>query len=356
MRDHLADRNDIFFASARERIHGITPCPIDPETGKINPQTTRFFLKDGRLMDVTHIKPVYYETRDCKWRPLSEVTAHHGNHKIVLDPKALEVMHPRYFKWLQKRQIILGGELTFGYRDGAYWGVQPYHMAYMDTLTAYPDPDPETTTVDGVLINMDVGSFLSVIAQSSSNSANSSFTTHFIENDGDGGSQGSSRYVNLYDTSSIGDTDTITAATVDWYAESITNDGSTSGAQSYIAFLAHSPASNTNLITSDYSRTTKFGSTDLGDSPEFLNGWTASQYNTITLSSAGRETIDKTGVSKWGAMLGWDFEQTTTNLGNGTGPTIRSADYTGTSSDPKLTVTFTVASVSSGYSPLIIMG
>jgi hypothetical protein len=125
------------------------PCPLD-EAGRINPQVTRFALRDGRFSDVVHIKPVYYQHASGAWRPLSEVCEHHGNREIWLRPDRVSWVHPAFLVWLMRRQRLLGRELRIG--GPGYAGVQPRHLEFAATLTAYPDKNPETATVDGWLI------------------------------------------------------------------------------------------------------------------------------------------------------------------------------------------------------------
>src|SRR5512133_1791052 len=81
-------------------------CPVQ-KNGKINPHVSRFLLSDGRICDVFHVKPIYYETTDNKWRPLSEITTTHGNSDIKLN-KQWRNASARYINWLGKRQKLLG--------------------------------------------------------------------------------------------------------------------------------------------------------------------------------------------------------------------------------------------------------
>ena len=329
------DRNDIFFASARtpSPITAAQPAPRGRD-GKINPHVTRCFLRDGRISDVFHVKPVYYETRDGLWRPLSEIIAHHGNRSIVLKPEAMRKSSLRFLQWLMKRQTFVNGLLEFGYPDTFYWGVQPRDLYAALSLVAYPDPDPEVTTVDGQ-IGHGSASWAAVRSAASGSQAKSNNSAIDVQ-----ASKETAYFITrgffLFDTSAIGDSDTITAATLSLYATAVTNNDD--DGDDYLALVSSAPATNTNLITSDYN---DVGATEYGSVPD-IGSLTTGAYNVITLTEAGRETISKTGVSKFAVREGHDFDDAAPVANNTV--TVSSADHAGTSQDPKLTVTYTAAS------------
>lgn len=346
---HLADRNDLFRASAHtpSRIWGVTPCPLGLN-GKINPHRTRLFLRDGRVADRNHSKPIYYETEDGFWRPLSEVTTWHGNRFICLKPSYEEVMSPRYFRWLTKRQALLGSELHIN-----HWGVQPRQMAWMATDISFPNADGDTdpTTVDGAVSIDNKSSWAAAHDAASGNVAVSDVSTAIIQaQQGPGQLYDIDRFFCLFDTSGIGDTDTITAATLDLFVTAVSDEDD--DGDDYISLVDSTPATNTDLITSDYNQV---GTTEHGDKPD-LSSVTTSQDNTITLDASGREAISKTGVSKFGVREGHDVLDNPIANGTENSITIRTADWAGTDSDPTLTVTFTAATAATGFNPLIIMG
>ena len=330
-------RNDIFFASARSPspIIGAQPTPRG-RGGKINPHVTRLFLADGRVSDVFHVKPVYYETRDGFWRPLSEITAHHGNRSIVLKPEAMYKSSLRYLRWLMKRQSLIGGLLEFGYPDTFYWGVQPRDLYAALSLTAYPDADPETTTVDGYVQNSGT-SWSSVRDAAVGATANSSGITLRISS----AALQITRAFALFDTSTIGDSDTITAATLDLYVEADVINGDNDG-NDYLALVSSAPATNTALITADYN---DIGATLYANTPD-IGGLTADAYNTLTLTATGRNAINKIGVSKFAVRMGHDYIDHPAVAENTVAPS--SADNSGTSQDPKLTVTYTASNAGDG--------
>lgn len=111
-----ADENDIaYFTERHGEAVAVQPCPYsdydhDTNTGKINPHVTRFTLPDGRFVAVFHVKPIYYETLDGQWRPLSEVTHGFGNHWIDFRSDWYTKMSARYMEWLVKRAKLLNSE------------------------------------------------------------------------------------------------------------------------------------------------------------------------------------------------------------------------------------------------------
>jgi hypothetical protein len=311
------------------------PCPLGGN-GKINPHVTRFHHKDGKITDVFHIKPVYYETVDHLWRPLSEVTAHYGNKMIVLKQDWSQKMSLRYFKWLMNRQrLFKNHELMI---EG--YVLQPRHMVFATDATFYPDANPESTTFDG-WVRAYSNNFNTARTTSTGNDTNdydASTVNHQF-------SYGSGNYYIvrtffLFDTSSIPDGDTITSATFSWYFNSDTDGGNANDTN--LALVSSDPASNTAIATGDYDAT---GSTSFGT----MDAWTTNgQYNDITLNASGLANISKTGISKFAIVNANDLSATAPNGLNQ--KRCYMADNTGTDKDPKLVVTYTAgATANSGF-------
>lgn len=107
----LCDDNDIAYITERhgEPVAGL-PCP--KKNGKINPQATMFQLADGKLATVFHVKPIYYETHNGDWRPMSEIANGFGNKWIDLKPDWAEKCTMRYLTWLLKRMELVRGQLN----------------------------------------------------------------------------------------------------------------------------------------------------------------------------------------------------------------------------------------------------
>ena len=119
--------------------------------------------------------------------------------------------------------------------------------------------------------------------------------------------------------------------------------------------MSSTPASNDNLVNADKSQV---GTTDFGRSAQ-QDTLTAGAYNDITLNANGLTNISKTGISKFGGVFGFDFDNTTTGLTWASGVfqavSTAFADTAGTTNDPKLVITYTPASVS-GTMPLLGIG
>lgn len=213
------------------------------------------------------------------------------------------------------------------------------------TLTAYPDPDTETTTVDGRLRQTNgSGTIWATIRAAAGTSASDNGTS-----DNCTGYQcytASNRWremyrsIFLFDTSGIGAGATINSAVMSLYGFS-KSDGSSSTPD--IDVYTSTPASNTSLANGDYAQ---IGTTSQTGSPITYASWTNSGYNDFTFNGTGRGNISLTGVSKFGCrnasydvanvLPAWVSSQTSSFQ-------CYYADQTGTSNDPKLVVDYTAA-------------
>lgn len=311
------------------------PCPWGGNGG-INPHLTRFTLADGRVADVFHVKPVYYETPQGHWRPLSEISEHHGNRRIILRVDAWGKLSLRYLRWLMARQRLLGSALEFA---GL---VSPERLEFADTLTAYPDPNPETTTVDGYVVHSNASWATAQGAATGTTAIDSSSSLYA------GSSQLSSyqliRAFCLFDTSGLPDDATDVSGVLSLYAVTKTN-GDNDG-DDWINVVQSNPASNTGLATADYDQCG-----DAIDNPTEgatridLGSITTSAYNDWTLNSTGNGWISLTGVTKLGFREGHDCIDSAIATSADNELRTRSADQTGTSLDPKLVVTYTPGGV-----------
>jgi len=345
---HRVDPNDLAHA-LRLGLDPVAwaPCPRS-EDGAINPQVTRFALVDGRWADVTHVKLVYYETPEGSWRPLSEVCSHHGNRQIAIRPDRVSWVHPRYLLWLMKRQRLLGNELTF-WAPG-YAGVQPRHLLWADTLTAYPDPtNAGPTTTDGYV---------------ESNYSTWDLTHDATDGQGSFGfgsglnSQGTqlraqtgpvqafgyfhaSRSFVLFATSALTSGATITAATLSLWP-TIKDNGDNDG-DDWINVVQSSPSSNTAIVNGDFDQCGAINNPTEGATRIDVSGISTGAYTDWTLDATGQGWISKTGVTKLGFREGHDCIDSVPVGGTGvlSGIYTSSADNTGTSQDPKLVVTYT---------------
>jgi len=334
---HRIDDSDLAHA-ARLGLDVVAalPCPLD-EAGRINPQVTRLALTNGQWADVVHVKPVYYQHASGAWRPLSEVCEHHGNRRISIRPDRVSWVHPAFLVWLMRRQRLLGSELVFGGPE--YTGLQPCHLAFASTLTAYPDPDPETTTVDGEVIILDFSGWASAQAAADGSASDDSSTTMSAISRDIGFGAGINRAFALFNTASLTAGATISAAVLSLYATTTANDDN--DADDWINILQSSPAANTSLSTADFDQCGAVTSPTEGATRIDIGSITTSAYNDFTLNATGRGWVNKSGATKLGAREGHDCINSAIAASASNSVTVATAEAGGTSTDPKLVVTYT---------------
>ena len=208
---------------------------------------------------------------------------------------------------------------------------------YATTGTFYPDADPETSTVDGFsgrgsidetfsVIRVGAGTIFDDTSTSILARLYSSATTNqYLRAD---------RAFMLFDTSSI--TGTVTNVVLSIYKEGLVTALGTPD----LHFASSNPVSNTGLANGDYVNrgTTSFGSFT---GANFLDA----QYTNTTLNASGIANVTMGGISKFSALLSWDINNSFTGTWSASTYShflFSSAEYTGTSQDPKLVVTYTL--------------
>ncbi len=272
---------------------------------------------------------------------------------------------PQYYKdglgrWWQAEYATTTPE-EFAKRDKslkdkvlALLGVE---QVWATTSTFYPDGDTESTSVDGIVNNYSGGgcqNWSTVINEGTGAGANSVSATSVIRIRGVGTNLSTctkdvGRAVFLFDTSSVPDTSTINSGVLSVYGlEGTVNTIGLQNGSEYLSLVSSSPGSNTNITTSDYG---SFGTTKLSndfDLGSAFSNWSGSSYNEFNLNSSGLGNISKTGVSKFGIRFIDDVEATTPDASNKADSNgfvyMHFAEQTGTSNDPKLTVTYTLPS------------
>jgi hypothetical protein len=211
------------------------------------------------------------------------------------------------------------------------------------TATFYPNPDPESTSVDG-LVGQDYSagsgqSWATIVAGSGTVVDSMDSNRQFIIVWADSGSnkwRELRRGIFLFDTSSLPDNSSISSATLSIYGSAKSD---ATGTAPDVNIYSANPASNTDLVAADYAT---LGTTAFSTAISYA-GWSTSGYNAFVLNSSGLSAISKTGVSKFGARnANYDA--------SGTPPTWNSlaaaalscylADTSGTSQDPKLVVVY----------------
>ena len=212
----------------------------------------------------------------------------------------------------------------------------PALNAGFDTLTLYPDPgDPGTTTADSNPKRAGVDeTWASIVGGAGVGNDQTSSEAYIYAVGSTTADQFSQlwRYLCLFDTSGV--LGTVTAATLSFYGRNIL-DGL---GQTSLDVVACSPASNTSLSASDYGSVaaTVLGSIAYGS-------FAGATYNAVSLPTTA---IAVGGVTKLAARLGWDTSGTfggTWVSGGQTFFVIATADWTASTNDPKLEVTYTPA-------------
>ena len=213
---------------------------------------------------------------------------------------------------------------------------------YATTTTVYPDADPETTTVDGDVRQSSAGDTFANLRAGAGTSAQPSVASSTcgtlnattVSNNYDV----LIRFIALFDTSSIPDTDTIDSATLSFHGRSKSDQmGGTHG----IGVVTSTPASNTDLVAGDYAQlATTRQANDIT-----LASWSTVGYNDFALNATGLGNISKTGVSKFGSRLSFDIDNSAPTWGSeeSVAGGNYAADDAGTTRDPKLAVIHTGA-------------
>lgn len=218
------------------------------------------------------------------------------------------------------------------------------YPVYTDTTsTFYPDPNTETTSVDGFINSEDQASWDTAHDLSSGTADDISTELDIGSANVSGAAFWQRRGATLFDTASIPDADSIDSATVSLWATLVLdadNDG-----DDWVNVVQSSPASNTALAGGDYDQVGAVNNPTEGATRIDISSISTGAYTTWTLDSTGRGWISKTGVSKLGWREGHDaLDSPIANLGT-TRDLIRvyTADQAGTSNDPKLVVVHTTA-------------
>jgi hypothetical protein len=215
------------------------------------------------------------------------------------------------------------------------------------TLTAYPDPDPESLTVDGYVART---GFTGPVDESWSTirlgAGNESADTFATVSEGPvvytGASAGLWRYMSrvicLFNTSALA-RGAVTAATFSVYGLNKYN----ASFDPSLSVYSTTPASNTAIVNADYGT---FGSTALADTVAYASVTTAG-YNDFTLNATGLAAVSVSGITKLGLRLTADADNAEPTWGSAvarSGFGFYLADQTGTANDPKLVVTYEPAS------------
>ena len=203
-------------------------------------------------------------------------------------------------------------------------------------LTAYPDPNVEVTTVDGIAGNDDAPYATSHDAASGSSANDSASSSNLYRQRNSGGTYFIDRGIFLFDTSSLTALATISAATISFKVNLKADPDVDS-----LSIVTSNPASNTAVTAADFNKVgnaitspTK-QATDVPTSGIDASG---TVYTDIALNATGIGNVSKTSITKFGTRSAQDCSKTAPTGNNFL--VAYFADETGTTSDPKLVVTY----------------
>lgn len=233
---------------------------------------------------------------------------------------------------------------------------QKFPAMGLTTDTFFPDPNPETTSVDGLVERVPgANEAFSTIRTSAGNGSDDSTDTAegaFLYNASGSNYSHLYRGIFLFDTSTIPSSDTISSATLS-FKGALGLDGYTQSA----SIVKTTPASNTSLANSDYN----IANWDMTQqaSDKTLASLDGTNYNDFALNATGISNIGKgaSGMAKFGTVLSGD--RTNTDPGSSSGVysvwNIIKAEHTGTGSDPQLVVVH-AAAATNVFHRLLFMG
>jgi hypothetical protein len=215
------------------------------------------------------------------------------------------------------------------------------------TLTAFPDPSPETSTTDGYVAATSGGAgstWATILAAAGTFSDHTSGTFQVIKilassTSNQWGEVG--RSIFLFDTSALSGIAAISSVVMSLSSVA----GSTGDGLAITPNLdvyTSAPSSNTTLANADYGH---LGSTSQTGSPMTWATWTGSGdvYHDFTFNATGIGNVSKTGISKFGVRnANFDVAAAAPTWASAanTQAGCSFAETTGTANDPKLVVTF----------------
>lgn len=216
----------------------------------------------------------------------------------------------------------------------------------MPTATFYPDTgNPGTASVDGFVSRTGVDENWATITSGAGNDVDGTTTSVGMtaSSTADGWNE-ILRSIFTFNTSSLGARAIPTAATLYLYRNS---KADTLGVAPSFNIYGATPASGTTLVAADYGQT---GSTPFSTAIGYAD--VATGYNTFELNIEGLAAISTTGVTKLSCRVA-NYDVTsvapTWSSGQSSGVVWASADFAGTSRDPKLVITYSILSADAPY-------
>lgn len=250
--------------------------------------------------------------------------------ELVTQP--ISVLATRHTGYVELRKIVPRRFIAQGLAAGAT-------AVYADeTLTLNPNANVETTSVDGYAGRWVAEESFAAMIAGAGVIANDSAASNACPLLSSGATSAKfvqlRRGIYLFDTSSLDDGVTVTAAELGLYGISKV----TWLTPAELAVTAATPASNTAIVAADYSRVGSIEFATRVSSP----AWSTTGFTPLVFNAAGIASISLTGISKYAVRLGCDVDGVAPAwLANvGTSYTGYQADQPGTAYDPYLNVTY----------------
>jgi len=216
----------------------------------------------------------------------------------------------------------------------------PAHAYRFTTTTVYPDPNPENTSVDGVSVentNSDWATIRAAAGDGGSDTVSNQEVASFISNASVWTQMTRGHFV--FDATAIVDTDTLDSATFEVVC-SAKRDNYTGQGTSLVESRLASP---TAVANSDYAnlQSTKLAA-DVLNTAITAND---STYNVFTLNASGEALVNFDAVTKLGTLgtSDLDDDEPTITFDYAYNITVRMAETSGTTQDPKLVILHTAA-------------
>jgi hypothetical protein len=215
----------------------------------------------------------------------------------------------------------------------------------------YPDAHPESTTADGTVTHTQSAIWTTLVNGAGTSSRGDNESPEYawnVTSIATANQYGELyRYLLGFDSSGLSPGAVISAATLSLKGESKIT---ALGGSEVLNIYASAPASNIQIVTGDFN---SFGSTAFADTGITIASFSTSAYNAWVLNSSGLTHVTK-AVDYFGSLdATYDAADSQPPHLGGTQSDafkIHQADASGTASDPKLVITYTLA-----FTPKLIM-
>jgi hypothetical protein len=352
------DKNDYEFVKERygEPRFAI-PAPFIKKNGKyekISPHSSRFIYPDGQIREVFHIKPIYYATTDGQWRPLSEVASFYGNTRgMTLKEGWEEKMDFQYLIWYINRLDTMKSKYGIQVSFPQEWAGKQL-VPIKRPLLIQGSGDPIYPTCDGGVWQQYASSSGVAWATIRVDAGTNSITDEdylLLEIVADAvGHTNEFRIIRrniLTFNTNIGTGMTISAVTlsIHGYTAYLKADTFTTPAAPDMNVYSAAPASHSALEAGDYD---SIGTTAYCNTAVTYADW-ADDYHNWAFNATGIAAIVKDGTTDLGMRnANHDVANSAPTWTAAASASLyaQSSETTGTTSDPKLVVTYAAAVVS----------